>query len=167
MEIKGVSKKIKDTVLKYKYALAVLAVGLILMLLPTGTKEAPPVSEVETITKDMTASEELCSILKCIQGAGDVRVMLTVSCGKETVYYESEDIDTAGDNNSLRKNVVIVTDADRNQTGLVRYVGSEKYLGAVIVCKGADSPQVRENIIDAVSKATGLRSDKISVLKME
>lgn len=167
MEIKGISKKLKDTLLKYKYALAVLAVGLVLMLLPTGTKNTPQINEVTTAINEPSASEALCSILKCIRGAGDVRVMLTVSCGEETVYYESEDIETAGESNSVRKNVVTVTDADRNQNALIRYINPEKYLGAVVVCQGADSPQVRENIIDAVSKATGLRSDEISVLKME
>jgi len=40
-------------------------------------------------------------------------------------------------------------------------------MGAVIVCQGADDPQVRLSIVDAVSKVTGLGSDKISVLKMK
>lgn len=167
MEMKGIPLKIKKTLLKYKYVIIVLAIGLVFMLLPTGTRENAPKEDSTTAINEQSASEELCSILKCIDGAGDVRVMLTVSNGKETVYYETEDIDTAENGNSIRKNAVIVTDANRNQTGLVRYIGSEKYLGAVVVCEGANSAQVRQSIIDAVSKATGLRSDKISVLKMK
>ena len=167
MEIKNISVKIKNMLSKYKYVLIILAVGLVFMLIPTEKKTNTKEVQTNIIQNDVSINDELCNILKCIDGAGDVRVMLTLSCGKETIYYESEDIDTADSGSSVRKNAVIVTDSNRNQTGLIRYVGSEKYLGAVVVCEGADSAYVRECIMDAVSKATGLRSDKIAVLKMK
>ena len=46
-------------------------------------------------------------------------------------------------------------------------VNPARFLGAVVVCQGADDPQVRLQVIDAVSKATGLRSNCIAVLKMK
>ena len=47
------------------------------------------------------------------------------------------------------------------------YVLSPTYLGAVIVCQGGDSPTVKLAIVEAVSNATGLSADKITVLKMK
>ena len=44
---------------------------------------------------------------------------------------------------------------------------SAPYLGAVVVCDGADSATVRLRIMQAVSALTGLGSDKISVIKMK
>jgi stage III sporulation protein AG len=167
MEIKNIAVKIKNVLSKYKYVLIILAVGLIFMLVPTEKKTNTQEVQTNIIQKDVSINDELCNILKCIDGAGDVRVMLTLSCGKETIYYESEDTDAADSGSSVRKNAVIITDSNRNQTGLIRYIGSEKYLGAIVVCEGADSAYVRECIIDAVSKVTGLRSDKIAVLKMK
>lgn len=38
--------------------------------------------------------------------------------------------------------------------------------GVVVVCRGADNPTVRLNIIRAVISYTGFGSDKITVLKM-
>lgn len=39
--------------------------------------------------------------------------------------------------------------------------------GAVIVCEGASSAQVRLDVTNAVSSYTGLGSDKITVMKMK
>ena len=69
-----------------------------------------------------------------------------------------------GDGNRLV--TVTVTDAQRNESGLVRQIVSPKYRGAIIVCGGADDPVVCLAIKDAVSNATGLGTDRISVLKM-
>ena len=55
----------------------------------------------------------------------------------------------------------------RKQTGLVQQVNPPTYLGAVIVCQGADSASVRLAIVEAVGSVTGLSTDKITVLKMK
>ena len=38
--------------------------------------------------------------------------------------------------------------------------------GVVVICQGADDPQVRLDIIRAIGSYTGFGSDKITVLKM-
>ena len=49
----------------------------------------------------------------------------------------------------------------------VQQVLPESYRGAIVVCQGADSPAVKLAIVEAVSRATGLGADSISVLKMK
>ena len=39
--------------------------------------------------------------------------------------------------------------------------------GAVIVCRGAENPEVRLSVTNAVAAYTGLGSDKITVMKMK
>ena len=58
-------------------------------------------------------------------------------------------------------------DNSRNERGLVIRTDPPKYLGAVVLCQGADSSVVRLAVIDAVSKVTGLGTDRICVLKMK
>ena len=111
-------------------------------------------------------TEELTEILCQIEGAGRVKVMLTAATGETTVYQQDEDI-TSGENGSIRRETVIITDSDRGQSGLVQQVNPPEYLGAIIVCEGADRAAVRLSIIEAVSKVTGLGTDRISVLKMK
>lgn len=149
--------KIRGWVLKYRYVLLVLLAGLVLMLLPSPkeTEQEPVLSEPEPQSADMETRLE--KILSRISGAGEVAVMLTESAG-ETVIYQTDG--EGGD-------TVLVTDAQRNEEGLVRSREPPCYLGAVVVCRGADSAAVRLAIVEAVSNVTGLGSDRISVLKME
>ena len=92
--------------------------------------------------------------------------MLTVAAGEKIVYQTDEDI-SGGENVTTRIETVIVTGTDRAQTGLIQQVNPPTYLGAIVVCQGADRPAIRLAIVEAVSKVTGLGSDKISVLKMK
>lgn len=168
MDIKTVPKNILSALKKYKYAILVLLIGLALMMIPTGKSGTQSTDNTDVHSEIRgTLSEELREILKRIDGAGDVQVMLTVKSGEEVIYYENEDITTSGDSNTVQKSVVTVTDADKNQEGLIIRIDPAKYLGAIVVCQGADSASVRYSIMDAVSKVTGLSSDRISILKMK
>lgn len=163
-----IRKKVTEWISKYRYVLLVLLIGLAFMLIPSGftkdkaeTAQTQPPAETQ---KDIT--DELTEIIGMIEGAGRVKVMLTVAAGETTVFQQDEDI-SSGENGSIRRETVIVADSDRKQSGLVQQVNPPQYLGAIIVCEGADRAAVRLSIIEAVSKATGLGSDRISVLKMK
>ena len=61
---------------------------------------------------------------------------------------------------------MIITDYNRNESALVERVDPPQYLGAIVICQGADSAAVRLAVVEAVSKYTGLGADQIAVLKM-
>lgn len=151
----AILKKAADGILKYRYALLILLLGVALMLIPTSDKTESQPEQTAESTQSVDVSAQLEQILGCIDGVGKVEVMLTVQTGPVTVYQYDSD------------GTVIVTDADRAQIGLIQRIEAESYRGAIIVCQGADSAQVRLNVIEAVSKVTGLGSDRITVLKMK
>lgn len=149
---------------KYRYALLILILGIILMLIPTGKKQSKETTVVDTQSVNTySVSDELSEILSKIEGVGKAQVMLTVSTGEETIYQSDSD----GAIDSQDRTTVTVTDGDRNETGLIRQINPPVYLGAIVVCQGADSPSVRLEIVEAVSRITGLGTDRISVLKMK
>lgn len=169
MGIKTVSEKIILLFKKYRYAVLVLAIGLILITIPTGKKNdntAEIVQETVSVTQK-TTDEQLSVLLSKIDGAGEVEVMLTVAEGEEIVYQENADTSSNTDLYSSKTNTVTVTDSQKNQSGLIRQVIPPKFLGAIVLCQGADDPSVKLAIVDAVSKITGLGADCISVLKMK
>ena len=166
MDIKGLSCKVKETVIRYKYAAIVLAIGLLLLLIPgKSVKEQKAIKENEP-TQQTVSAESLSQILQAIEGAGKVEVLLSVSSGEKTVYQTDVDQVNGGEG-SNRTQTVIITDSQRNEAGLVSQVIPPTYLGAVIVCQGADSAAVRFAVTQAVAKITGLGADKICVLKMK
>ncbi len=168
MDIRKMSGKLPELLKKYKYAILVLAVGLILMAIPTKTKnEQNGVQNSTTQVQLKDPAQDIKAILSQIQGVGKVEVLLTLKAGEQVVYQTDEDIDSTETGSSIRKETVIITDSNRNQQPIVVQVLSPEYLGAVIVCQGAESASVRLAVMEAVCNATGLGADKISVLKMK
>lgn len=139
------------------------------MLLPDVSENQSHVTieEVTALHAEDTVEQRLAELLAAIHGAGKVRVMLTSQEGEEVIYQTDENTDISTDATSSDRDTVMVTDAQRNQSGLVRQINPPVYKGAVIVCQGGDDPQVRLAIVDAVSKLTGLGANRISVLKMK
>ena len=168
MELKKLPEKFSIFFKKYRYAFLIVGIGLILMLLPERLDKSETISTNTGTVAHTEASVEqrLAEILGAIRGAGKVRVMLMISAGEEVLYQTDEDTDIGEEASSARSDTVTVTDAQRNQVGLVRQVNPPVYKGAVIVCQGGDDPQVRLAVVDAVSKLTGLGANRISVLKM-
>lgn len=170
MDISTLGSKAISGLKKYRYAALILVLGLLLMLLPgrsqskqTQTQSQQPVS----LQQKQSMAEELVQILSQMQGVGKVRVMLTVAAGEKTIYQSDEDLSTNENGSTIRKDTVILSGTDRGQQALVSQVLPPEYLGAIIVCQGAEQAAVRLAVVDAVSKATGLSSDKISVVKMK
>jgi stage III sporulation protein AG len=155
-------KQMMQLVHKYKYVAAVVLAGLALMLLP-GKEEKPTATAVPESRQEVSMEESLESILSKMQGVGRVEVLLTQSQGSRTIFVRDES--TSSD--SMKTDAVILTDASRAQKGLVSQVIPPVYLGAIVVCQGGASPEVRLAVVEAVCDATGLSADKISVLKMK
>ena len=151
---------------KYRYVVLVLAVGLFLMWLPPSEEAAEAVAEVQTETPS-DPEAELEEILSQIDGAGKVKVLLTQATGEETIYQTDDDITVSDTSSTTKHDTVIVSDSGRTEGGLVRTVNPPTYLGAIVVCQGAERPSVCLAIVEAVSNATGLGTDRISVLKMK
>ena len=151
---------------KYKYALLILALGLVLMCFP---EKDPEISEeaAPSDARQLTTASQLEQILEQIEGVGKVKVMLTEAAG-ETIRYQTDGDETiSSDSESRKTETVIITDADRTQAGLIRQVDPPEYLGAIIVCQGGDRPSVCLAVTQAVADVTGLSCDHISVLKMK
>ena len=167
MDIKKLSGGLKGLIGKYKYAVIVLVIGLGLLLLPEKSVSTPQVQEESKPNSTAIELESLTEILQSIQGAGEVQVLLSVANGATTVYQTNADISTSADGGTSQTETVIITDSQRNESGLINQINPPTYLGAIVVCQGADSPAVKLAIVEAVSKITGLSTNQNCVLKMK
>ena len=153
---------------KYKYVILIILLGIGLMCIPSVQTEEAPRTGVTVVSKEEPSLEErLELLLSQIEGAGKVRVLLTEQAGECVIFQTDSDRSGSSGTESARTETVIITDSDRSQQGLVRQINPPVYLGAVVVCQGADRATVRLAVVQAVSNATGLGADKISVLKMK
>lgn len=157
-------KTVLDYLKKYKFMILVLLVGMVLMMWPDAgeTKEVPTPA-----TRELSLQESLEKILEKISGAGQVSVLLTQSAGEETIYQTDENSSVQDSASSTQRQTVLVSGSGREEIGLIKKVKAPTYLGAVVVCQGADNASVRLAVVEAVRSATGLSSDRITVLKMK
>ena len=152
---------------RFRYPILILVLGVVFLLVP-GRNEDQSVQQAAVSSTQTQADPavQLKKILEEIQGVGKVEVMLSISAGQKTIYQVDENI-SSGENGTIHKETVIVTGTDRAQTGLIQQVIEPTYLGAIVVCQGADKATVKLAVTEAVSKITGLGADRITVLKMK
>lgn len=147
----------------YKYALGVVALGLVLMLLPSpSTEEKAP---LQSDTFDRAALQrEMESILSAVEGAGRLSLMLSVESGAE--------LELAGDTKAEREDgslsqekKTLVLDSGSSESVVVTKSRYPRFTGALIVCEGAGNASVRLALTQAVASLTGLTADRITVVK--
>ena len=142
-----------------KIPLAVFLCTL-LLLLSTGKRQAtqstesPDNSSIELVS---LAEEEkrLADALQAIDGVGKTHVLLSCRVSAQTEYVADGE------------KTVVLSVGSGKQDALEKRIRYPEYLGAVIVCEGGGDPNICWCVLEAVSRFTGLRSDQITVLKME
>lgn len=163
---------------KYKYALLVLLLGVVLLLLPSGGKaakaETPAAQDAgqQEMAEDAAALQaQLGKLLSQIQGAGEVEVILTLRTGTQYVYQTDVTQEERGGEDdpqsSVTRETVLAASGSGQQQAVVTQTIYPTYRGAVVISQGADQPQVKLDLVCAVSSLTGLSADKITVVKMK
>lgn len=122
--------------------------------------------------------ENLENILTKIAGVGKVQVLITYSQTSEIVamYNEknttsnTEETDTNGGTRKIEtldtNKEIIYEDTNGKKTPITQKVIMPKIEGAIITAEGAANPNIKSNIINAVSAATGLSTYRIQVFEM-
>ena len=155
---------------KYKYALLVLLIGIALALIPTGGKKQTAAAAADTRQAELSQLDDtrqaLRALLRQVEGAGEVDVLLSYSAGAEQVYQTDRESSRSGEDTQTNTAAVLQQNGSE-RTPVVRKTLYPVYQGAVVVCEGADRAAVRLAIVEAVASLTGLGSDKISVIKMK
>lgn len=156
-----------------KWILLLLAGVLLLVLaLPvSGPKE----QETEGTKKETEVEEDYASqaeeklerILTQMEGAGKVKVMITLSSSSEKVVEKDEETSQDESQNSTSETTVYEETADRGQTPYVAKELTPAVGGVVVLCEGGDEPVVVQQITEAVEALFPVESHKIKVVKMK
>ena len=135
------------------------------------------VAETTQVTNN-SLEERLEGILAKINGVGKVDVLINYSESTEVVAMYNENIketsteeqDESGGTrviteNDIQRDVIFQED-NGEKTPITQKTIMPKIEGTIITAEGAGDANVKENIIQAVSAATGLASHKIQVFQM-
>ena len=157
--------KLRRAIETWRLPLLILALGALILLWPSGKKDEPSAAKPEAAQEAQATDMQtrLEQLLSSMDGVGRVELMLTTS-GSEEIFYQT---DTRVSGDTREETTVFSSTQSTQKTPVVTKTKNAPYLGAVVVCDGADSAAVRLRVMQAVSALTGLGSDKISVIKMK
>ena len=167
------AEKIFNKIKRDKKLTAIVCIGLAGIILLTFSEIFPTKNdssdkkETESVTDIRDSYEEdiekrLTSIVSAIDGAGRTEVMVTLASGDENVYAVKE---KSSDGSKEREYIVI--DSDKNESGLLLKVIEPEIRGVAVVCEGAGSAGVRQEIVSTVSAVLGISTNRISIAKIK
>lgn len=154
---------------RYKFVLIVIAAGLFLLALPSGSdrNHAEKTEGVLGTEEDFSVDaleEKLGEILSRIEGAGKVSVMLTVKSGMERIL--ATDLESSQSGAELeRTEETVVLSKDNGEEVVLIGQNYPTFQGALVVCPGGGDPQIQLEITRALSALTGLGAGRITVCK--
>lgn len=166
-------KKVWEFIKKNKYVLIVILLGVLLISLPKNEKESTrEVSTSPSATFSLSEEEKrIAEALSEIDGAGKVKVVLTVrSTGETVVAKDTESYVLQEDGESRQEessSVVTVSEGSQKESPVTVEVIYPEYQGALIVAEGADNAETKLRLTQAVADLTGLSTEKITVVKMK
>ena len=189
MKMQDFMQKIKEKKLQRSDWLILVLAGILILIiaLPTDTKEKKQAEEAkENISKEnntMEASKDeierkLEDILEKIDGAGDVKVMITyqdsgtqvVEKDKNTSENSLEESDSTGGVRSTKEQQLqestVYEEADAGNTPFVSKELLPKVEGILIVASGGDNQKVKQNISEAVLALFQVEAHRIKIVKM-
>lgn len=189
MKMQDFMQKIKEKKLKRSDWLILVLAGILILIiaLPTDTKGKKQAEEAkENISKEnntMEASKDeieqkLEDILEKIDGAGEVKVMITyqdsgtqvVEKDKNTSANSVEESDSTGGVRNTKEQQLqestVYEEADAGNTPFVSKELLPKVEGILIVASGGDNQKVKQNISEAVLALFQVEAHRIKIVKM-
>lgn len=166
---------------RFKYPLGILLFGVALLLWPSRRAEEPSAPEpIPAVTEEPAqAGEDYCrrmerqleALLSQVDGAGKVRVLLTLKTGPASDYQtdvnEADRPEGEGQARSREEKTVILSRGSAYDELAVVRTAYPVFQGALIVAEGGADPNVRYQLSAAVAALLDLGADQITVVKMK
>ncbi len=179
---------------KSLYSLALIFIAGVCLLFFGGFFSQNPRNESKTQAKEETnikmpetypsyetdLEKRLENVLSLVEGAGKVKVMITLTHGKEATVQqdsktnesETDEVDAAGgkrisSQKTSEDSTVMIRNSDGSETPLVLVETEPKVEGVIIIAEGGNNVLVKDALIKAAQTVLGLETHKVQVLKMK
>ena len=139
-----------------------------------------PSTDVQSADYVREWEEKLEKSLLFIEGAGQVKVLITLQESEQRVLArdgtesisETTEEDAAGGSrrvteNRIEKKTIYTVDERGQDVPYVIKTITPSVKGVVVIAQGADQPEVRQNIIEAIQVLFDIDMNKITIVKMK
>ncbi len=173
-----IKEKLIDLFKKDKKTFLIVVIGfaciILIVLSEIDTVDSQKDKNIKSLT---TESNEYCAYLEqrvedvvsSIDGAGKVKVMITISETTEYVYAQNQNgtkKTNKDSENSDSKSDFVIIEKDNDDSGLLVKTFEPKIRGVAIVCEGGNNPTVQQQIYSTVSAVLNVSTARISISKL-
>lgn len=122
--------------------------------------------------------QNLESIVSSIKGAGTAKVLVTLENGTETVYATEEKKNKAAsedksggettrrkESDDCEKKYITIKDSEGTEHALAVTEIQPRIKGVIVVCQGADDPLVQQRVLNAVTTALSVPSNRVCITR--
>ena len=142
--------------------------GMLLLLISSFSTDAENEKEISSYdisSVEARTEEKLTALIRSVEGAGRVKVMVTVDSLEERTL--AENYETESGENYQHKSEYVLIEQSGDSDGLTLKITAPVIRGVGITCEGAASSAVRQEIIRLVSAALGISVNRIWVTTMK
>lgn len=171
----GLGKKVREMVKERKWAVFMTVcgvTGMLLIMISSLVPDRDNINESQAAENhikvedySLTLERRLSDFLCKIDGAGEVRVYISIGSSERYVY-ATEGRQSRSDNKSDEEEKYVIIGSGSERNALIETVENPKITGAVVLCSGGDSSVVCERIYNAVSAVLNLPIGRIYVSKL-
>ncbi len=166
-------KKLFGQIKNTKVLFIIFIVGIVLLMIPGGSdnKEEKTLKENtdDFIMYQDNLQKDLEKIISNIKGVGNVDVMVTFYDSGNTYFAKDESESTTKSESETAKSKdithVLKSDEQSTEAPLITKKTYPAISGVLICAKGAQNPQIKNNIIKAAQALLGVKSHRIEVLE--
>ena len=168
-----------------KNALFALGIAGILLLgaselLPSTTDSEKPAAqtsgELSVSSQEQALEQRVQEIVGTVEGAGKVKVMITLEDAGETIYAQDEQLDAEHQYDENGQKVLdrnsgqsshLFFDSGSDEQPLVETVRQPTVQGVAVICEGAGDVSVESRITQVVSTVLGIPTNRVCVAAMQ
>ncbi|PWM41006.1 MAG: stage III sporulation protein AG [Clostridiales bacterium] len=187
MELKGGTLRLRELFAGDKKVRLIVAVGILGMVLillsqfldsPKEKKVASDETAVGSEEYTSQMEQKLGTLISGVEGVGKAKVMITLESSAQMIYATEEKTqndqmqDVSGEgkqktqqSDNRQTSYILVDKGSGSKQPLVTTRLEPTVKGVVVVCPGADSQVVRARVVDVVTTALGIGSNKVCVVK--
>lgn len=126
--------------IRFIYIIGIVGIALIFFSTFFSGNDEETISSASSVSEYRQAEEtRIKKMVESIEGVGTAKVMLTMENSAEQIYNQD---------NKVKEIEPIVR-------------------GALIVCSGGNNPEVREIVLESVTKALNITTDKVCITKLK
>ncbi len=105
---------------------------------------------------------KLTAMITNISGAGNAKVMVTLESSSESVFAQNRNT-----NDDKSESEYILIKSGSGQGGMLLKIIAPEVRGVAVICEGASSATVRQEITDMITSVLDINSNRVCVIKMK